>query len=105
MDPEIENLSDVSDQASASYKPKLTALTCSENGPELEIDASGVSEDETEYKSESDFFAVCKLPSEVLLKELETIFEATGWYNYLKQIHVSGSLMSPEEVIGKMFEI
>jgi len=71
----------------------------------LEIDAWGLNEDETEYKAEYDFFAVSKLPSEELLKEFQSILEAAGWYNYFEQVNLSGSLMSPEEVIGKMLEI
>lgn len=71
----------------------------------LEITAWGLNEDETEYKSEYDFFAVSKLPSEKLLKEFQSTVEAAGWYDYFEQVNLSGSLMSPEEVIGKMLEI
>lgn len=71
----------------------------------LEITAWGMNENETEYKSDYDFFAVSKLPTDELLKEFEAIVEAAGWYNYFEQINVSGSLMSVEEVIGKMLEI
>ncbi len=71
----------------------------------LVIDAWGINEDETKYKSEYDFFAVSKLPTEELLKEFEAIIEAAGWYNYFEQVNISGSLISPEEVIGKMLKI
>lgn len=71
----------------------------------LVIEAWGINEDETEYKSEYDFFAVSKLPTEEFLKEFEVIIEVAGWYNYFEQVNISGSLMSPEEVIGKMLEI
>jgi len=70
----------------------------------LEITAWGINEDETEHKSEYDFFAVSKLPTDELLKEFQSIVEAAGWYNYFDQVNLSGSLMSPEEVIGKMME-
>jgi len=71
----------------------------------LEITAWGMNEDETEHKSDYDFFAVSKLPTDELLKEFQSIVEATGWYNYFEQVNLSGSLMSPEEVIGKILEI
>jgi len=71
----------------------------------LEITAWGMNEDETEHKSEYDFFAVSKLPTDELLKEFQSIVEAAGWYTYFDQVNLSGSLMSPEEVIVKMMEI
>lgn len=69
------------------------------------IEAWGLNEDETSHKSGYDFFAVTKLPSDELLKEFQTIVEAAGRYNYFEQVNLSGSLMTPEEVIGKMLEI
>jgi haloalkane dehalogenase len=71
----------------------------------LEITAWGLNEDETEHKSEYDFFAVSKLPTDELLKEFQSVVEAAGWYTYFDQVNLSGSLMSPQEVIGKMLEI
>lgn len=71
----------------------------------LVSEAWGINEDETEYKSEYDFFAISKLPTEELLKEFEAIIEAAGWYDYFEQVNVSGSRMPLEEVIGKMLEI
>ena len=69
------------------------------------IEAWGVNEDETDYKSEYDFFAVTKLPTDDMLKEFQSIVESAGWYNYFEQVNLSGSLMSPDEVIGKMLEL
>ncbi|HKL15237.1 MAG TPA: DUF6616 family protein [Balneolaceae bacterium] len=71
----------------------------------LEITAWGVNEDETEHKSEYNFFAVSKVPTDELLKEFQSIVEAAGWYDYFEQVNLSGSLMSPEEVIGKMLDV
>jgi hypothetical protein len=71
----------------------------------LEITAWGMNEDETGHKSEYDFFAVSKMPTDELLKEFQSIVEAAGWYNYFEQVNLSGSLMTPEEVIGKMLEL
>lgn len=71
----------------------------------LVIEAWGLNEDETEYKSEYDFFAVSKLPTLELLKEFEALVEAAGWYNYFEQVNVSGSIMSPDEVIGRMLKM
>lgn len=71
----------------------------------LEVTAWGLNEDETQYKAEYDFFAVSKLPNEEVLKEFQSIVESAGWYNYFEQVNLSGSLMSPEEVIGKMLDL
>jgi hypothetical protein len=69
------------------------------------IEAWGINEDETPFASDYDYFAVTKLPSQELLEEFETIVEGAGWYNYFDQVNVSGSPMTPEEVIGKMLEL
>jgi hypothetical protein len=69
------------------------------------IEAWGINEDETPFASEYDYFAVTKLPSQELLAEFEAIVEGAGWYNYFDQVNVSGSPMTPEEVIGKMLEL
>lgn len=69
------------------------------------IEAWGLNEDETAFKADYDFFAVTKLPSEALLKEFQDIVEAAGWYAYFDQVNLSGSLMTPHEVIGKMLEL
>lgn len=69
------------------------------------IEAWGVNEDETDYKLEYDFYAVTKLPNDDMLKEFQSIVESAGWYDYFEQVNLSGSLMSPEEVIGKMLEL
>jgi haloalkane dehalogenase len=66
------------------------------------IEAWGINEDETPFASEYDFFAVTKLPSHELLTEFEAIVEGAGWYDYFDQVNVSGTAMTPEEVIGKM---
>jgi len=71
----------------------------------LVIEAWGMNTDKTKQKSEYDFFAVSKLPSDELLKEFEAIVEGAGWYNYFKQVNVSGNITSPDEVIGKMLEL
>lgn len=71
----------------------------------LVIEAWGINEDETNYKSGYKFFAVSKFPTKELLQKFEAIIEAAGWYNFFEQVNVSGSLMSPEQVIGKMLEI
>ena len=69
------------------------------------IEAWGINEDATPFASEYDFFAVTKLPSRELLSEFEAIVEGAGWYNYFDQVNVSGSAMTPEEVIGKMMAL
>lgn len=69
------------------------------------IEAWGINEDETDYKSEYDFFMVTKLPDDDMLKEFQSIVESAGWYDYFEQVNLSGSLMSPDEVIGKMLEL
>ena len=69
------------------------------------IEAWGINEDETPSASDYNFFAVTKLPSKELLEEFEAIVEGAGWYNYFDQVNVSGSPMTPEEVIGKMLEL
>lgn len=65
----------------------------------------GVNEDKTDYRSEYDFFAVTRLPSDELLKEFQNIVEAADWYEYFEQVNISGTLISAEEIIGKMLEI
>jgi hypothetical protein len=69
------------------------------------IEAWGLNEDKTDYRADYDFFAVTKLPTEALLKDFQDIVEAAGWYTYFDQVNLSGSLMSPEEIIGKMLEL
>jgi len=69
------------------------------------IEAWGINDDGTPFASEYDYFAVTKLPSQELLAEFETIVEGAGWYNYFDQVNVSGSAMTPQEVIGKMLEL
>ena len=69
------------------------------------MEAWGINEDETSFASEYDFFAITKLPSHEVLAEFEAIVEGAGWYNYFDQVNVSGSSMTPEEVIGKMLAI
>jgi hypothetical protein len=69
------------------------------------IEAWGINEDETPFAADFDFFAVTKLPNQELLDQFETIVEGAGWYNYFDQINVSGSPMTPEEVIGKMLAL
>ena len=69
------------------------------------IEAWGTNEDGTPFASDYNFFAITKLPSKELLEEFEAIVEGAGWYNYFDQVNVSGSPMSPEEVIGKMLEL
>lgn len=69
------------------------------------IEAWGINEDSTPYAADYEFFAVTKLPSQELLDEFEAIVDEAGWYNYFEQINVSGSAMSPEQVIGKMLEL
>lgn len=71
----------------------------------LVIEAWGINEDETPFASEYDYFAVTKLPTQELLAEFEAIVERAGWYNYFDQVNVSGSPMTPEDVIGKMLEL
>ena len=69
------------------------------------IEAWGLNEDKTAYRAAYDFFAVTKFPSEALLKEFQAIVDAAGWYTYFEQVNLSGTLMTPEEVIGKMLEL
>ena len=71
----------------------------------LVIEAWGINEDDTPFASDYDYFAVTKLPSQELLAEFEAIVESAGWYNYFDQVNVSGSPMTPEEVIGKMLAL
>lgn len=71
----------------------------------LEIVAWGFNEDQTEFKSDFDFYAVSKLPSQELLDAFENAIEAAGWYHYFEQVNVSGSPVTPDEVIGKMLQI
>ena len=66
------------------------------------IEAWGINEDATPFASEYDFFGITKFPSHELLREFEAIVESAGWYNYFDQVNVSGSAMTPEEVIGKI---
>ncbi|PWN05777.1 DUF6616 family protein [Rhodohalobacter mucosus] len=69
------------------------------------IEAWGMNEDETDYKSEYDFYAITKLPNDEMLKEFQSIVESAGWYDYFEQVNLSGSIMSPNEVIAKMLEL
>ena len=69
------------------------------------IEAWGINEDETPFASDYDFFAVTKLPNKELLEEFEAIVEGAGWYTYFDQVNVSGSPMTPDEVIGKMLAL
>lgn len=69
------------------------------------IEAWGINEDETAFASEYDFFAVTKFPSHELLTEFEAIVEGAGWYNYFDQVNISGSPVTPQEVIGKMLSL
>jgi len=69
------------------------------------IEAWGLNEDTSVHNAGFDFFGVTKFPTPELLKEFETIVEGAGWYNYFEQVNISGTVMSPEEVIGKMLEI
>jgi len=69
------------------------------------LEAWGMNTDETEYRAAYDLFAVTKFPSEALLKEFQDIVETAGWYAYFDQVNLSGSLMSPEEVVGNIIEI
>jgi hypothetical protein len=71
----------------------------------LIIEAWGMNEDNTEHKADYDFFAVSKAPSEELLNEFKAIIEAAGWYTYFDQVNITGSPVSPDEVISKMLEI
>lgn len=68
------------------------------------IEAWGLNEDKSKYNAGYDFFAVTKFPTPELLHEFEAIVEGAGWYNYFDQVNISGSVMSPEEVIGKILE-
>jgi hypothetical protein len=69
------------------------------------LEAWGMNTDETQYRADYDFFAVTKFPSEALLKEFQAIVESAGWYAYFDQVNLSGSLMSPQEVVGKIIEL
>ena len=69
------------------------------------IEAWGLNEDETQYRAAYDFFAVTKFPSAALLNEFQEIVDAAGWYTYFEQVNLSGTLMTPEEVIGKILEL
>lgn len=69
------------------------------------IEAWGINEDNTPFAADFDFFAVTKFPNQELLDQFETIVEGAGWYNYFDQVNVSGTPMTPEEVIGKMLAI
>lgn len=69
------------------------------------LEAWGMNKDETQYRADYDFFAVTKFPSEALLKEFQAIVESAGWYAYFDQVNLSGSLMSPQEVVGKIIEL
>ena len=69
------------------------------------IEAWGINDDKTPFVADYDFFAVTKLPTQELLDEFEAIVEGAGWYNYFDQVNVSGSAMTPDEVIGKMLAL
>lgn len=69
------------------------------------IEAWGLNEDASQYRADYDFFGVTKFPTPELLSEFEAIVEGAGWYNYFEQVNVTGTVMSPEEVIGKMLEL
>lgn len=69
------------------------------------IEAWGVNEDKSQYNAGFDFFGVTKFPTPELLAEFETIVEGAGWYNYFEQVNISGTVATPEEVIGKMLEL
>ena len=69
------------------------------------IEAWGVNTDKTAYRADYDFFAATKFPSNTLLKEFQGIVEAVGWYTYFDQVNLSGALITPEEVVGKILEL
>ncbi len=69
------------------------------------IEAWGINEDTSPHNAGYDFFGVTKFPTPELLSEFEAIVEGAGWYDYFEQVNISGSVMSPEEVIGKMLEL
>ncbi len=69
------------------------------------IKAWAVNEDESEYNAGYDFFGVTKFPNGKILHEFEVIVEGAGCYDYFEQVNISDTIMSPEEVIGKMFEL
>ena len=69
------------------------------------IDAWGVNEDKSSHNAGYDFFAVTRFPSPELLHEFESVVEGAGWYNYFDQVNISGTVSTPEKVIGKMMEL
>ena len=64
-----------------------------------------MNEDETENKSEYDFFADAKLPTDGILKEFQSIVEAAGRYKYVELVNLSDSLMTPEELSSKLLQL
>jgi len=69
------------------------------------IEAWGINEDNSKYNAGFDFFGVTKFPTAELLHEFEAIVEGAGWYNLFEQVNISGTILTPEEVIGKMLEL
>ncbi len=69
------------------------------------IDAWGLNSDTSPYKADYDFYAIAKLPSQELLDSFQAVVQESGWYNYFKQINVSGDDLGVETVIGKMIEL
>ncbi len=85
----------------AQIGPHMQALT--EKG--VEFGAWGENDPDTSNRINYDFFGIWMFPKPEMAKEFEQVIEAAGWYNYFEQVNVSGTALTPQEVIGKMLDL
>uniref|UniRef100_UPI0032180F2F DUF6616 family protein n=1 Tax=uncultured Draconibacterium sp. TaxID=1573823 RepID=UPI0032180F2F len=71
----------------------------------VEIIGWGENNEATSHRAGFDFYAVWKFPTTDMKKEFEAVVMEAGWYNYFHQENVSGTITTPDEIIGKLMEL
>ena len=66
----------------------------------VEIVGWALNDNDTDHHNGFDYFAVWKFPNKEIIKQFEATVTAAGWYNYFKQVNCSGTLTTPQDVLG-----
>jgi hypothetical protein len=69
------------------------------------IEAWGINDDDSPFRADYNYFAVTKFPDKAILNEFKSIVEQANWYEYFEQVNITGEVLTPEEVIGKLMQL
>jgi hypothetical protein len=98
-----DNWTDATPEFRAGYVEEVGTVL-GKDGPVvglgIEIITYSFNEPTTAHRAPYDFFCVYRVPSEEVLRQLESMIEGSGWYEYFDQFNLGGATREPPAALS-----